>query len=89
MEHVQEQTRFCAQEYLASFTYPFVPVEDEVVPKQTKPLLHDRPINIMKKPFPALWEVPWLVGVTSHEGLQQALRKSQLFPTRLCSYFVD
>jgi hypothetical protein len=66
------------QDYMTRFTYPFVPVEDEVLPKQMKPLLHDRPINIMKKPLlPALWEIPWLVGITSHEGLPHALRKFQ------------
>jgi hypothetical protein len=63
---------------MTKFTYPFVTVEDEVLPKQMKPLLHDRPINIMKKPLlPALWEIPWLVGITSHEGLPQSLRKFQ------------
>jgi hypothetical protein len=68
---------FFAQEYLQGFAHPFVPVEDEVVKNRHKPLLHDRPINIMQKPLlPALWEIPWLVGVTSHEGLPQALRKS-------------
>lgn len=68
---------FFAQEYLQGFSYPFVPVEDEVVPIKNKPLLHDRPINIMKKRLlPALWEIPWLVGVTKDEGLPQALRKS-------------
>ncbi|GFG30819.1 hypothetical protein Cfor_10881 [Coptotermes formosanus] len=62
-------------EYAPGFSYPFVPVEDEVVPINKKPLLHDRPINIMKKPLrPALWEIPWLVGVTSHEGLPQSLQ---------------
>ncbi|KDR18989.1 Esterase FE4 [Zootermopsis nevadensis] len=61
-------------EYSTRFTHPFVPVEDEVVLKNKKPLLHDRPINIMKKPVPALWEIPWLVGVTSHEGLPQSLQ---------------
>ena len=71
------QLCFFAQEYGTSYSYPFVPVEDEVVRIGTKPLLHDRPINIMKKPLrPALWEIPWLVGVTSHEGLPQSLRKS-------------
>jgi hypothetical protein len=66
------------QDYMTRFTYPFVPVEDEVLPKQMKPLLHDRPINIMKKPLlPALWEIPWLTGITSHEGLPQSLRKFQ------------
>ena len=70
-------TCFYTQEYATGFSYPFVPVEDEVVPINTKPLLHARPINIMKKPLrPALWEIPWLVGVTSHEGLPQSLRKS-------------
>jgi len=62
-------------EYLKGYANPFVPVEDEVVPINKKPLLHDRPINIMQKPLlPALWEIPWLVGVTSHEGLPQALQ---------------
>jgi len=71
------QMCFFAQGHIHGFSNPFVPVEDEVVPIRNKPLLHDRPINIMKKPLlPALWEIPWLVGVTSDEGLPQSLRKS-------------
>jgi hypothetical protein len=77
MKHTWVLMCFCAQGYATGFLHPFVPVEDEVVRIKTKPLLHDRPINIMKKPLrPALWEIPWLVGVTAHEGLPQALRKS-------------
>ncbi|KAJ4442893.1 hypothetical protein ANN_04486, partial [Periplaneta americana] len=61
-------------DYSIGFSYPFVPVEEEVVPDRSKPFLHDRPINIMKKPLPGLWEIPWLVSVTSHEGLPQSLQ---------------
>jgi len=72
-EIVEESTKISG--HIHGFSNPFVPVEDEVVPIRNKPLLHDRPINIMKKPLlPALWEIPWLVGVTSDEGLPQSLQ---------------
>jgi len=72
-EIVEESTKILG--HVHGFSHPFVPVEDEVVPIRNKPLLHDRPINIMKKPLlPALWEIPWLVGVTSDEGLPQSLQ---------------
>ncbi|PSN43528.1 Venom carboxylesterase-6 [Blattella germanica] len=77
---VQASTK--VQKRLTDFVYPFVPVTEEVVAKNQKALLPNTPVNLMKKPLPGFWEIPWLVGVTSHEGLPQSLQV-MVFPDLL------
>ncbi|KAJ9583840.1 hypothetical protein L9F63_021816 [Diploptera punctata] len=62
------------------YSYPFVPVDDEMVGENVKPFLHNRPIKIMENPLIGTWEIPWLVSVTSDEGLPQSLQV-MVYPT--------
>ncbi|XP_067006091.1 esterase E4 [Anabrus simplex] len=68
-------------EWSHDLSFPFVPVVEPTIPN-IKPFLYDTTENLINNLKWPQNEIPWIIGVASHEGLPQALNM-MVFPKML------